>query len=295
MLGVHGVGGSNPPVPTIPFPSLGPISIDSPGERTGPMKRTDEALILLCNDDGCHREEILILFRRLRVLGRTVIVAPDQEKSASSLSLTLRRPLRVHRPKTDVWAVDGTPADCIYFALQKVLPRRPDLIVSGMNPGPNLGQQDVNYSGTVAAAIQGTFLGIPSFAVSLIADASGRFSLDFAAGVVQDIAGRILSAGLPEGVTLNVNIPPPPVRGSRLTRLGRKFYDPEVVEKTDPRGLSYYWIGTGTPSHDGEKGTDLEATEKKYISLTPLQPDRTCREALIRPSLIKLTRGLPSR
>ncbi len=294
MLGVHGVGGSNPPVPTIPFPLLGSISIDGPEERIGPMKRSDEPLILLCNDDGYHREGIQILFRRLRVLGRTVIVAPDEEKSASSFSLTLRRPLRVYRRKTDVWAVDGTPADCIYFAVQKVLPRRPDLIISGMNPGPNLGQQDANYSGTIAAAIQGTFLGIPSLAVSMIADTSGRFPLNFAAGVVREIADRILSTGLPEGLTLNVNIPPPPVRGTRLTRLGRKFYNPEVVEKTDPRGLSYYWIGTGTPSQDCEKGTDLEATRKKYISITPLQPDRTCREALKFRSLVQLTRGLSS-
>jgi 5'-nucleotidase len=257
------------------------------------MKRSEtEPLILLCNDDGYHREGIQILFRRLRALGRTVIVAPDQEKSASSLSLTLRRPLRVHRRKPDVWAVDGTPADCIYFALQKVLPRRPDLIVSGMNPGPNLGRQDVNYSGTVAAAIQGTFLGIPSIAVSMIADAAGRFPLAFAAGVVEEIAARILPTGLPEGVTLNVNIPPPPVRGVRLTKLGRKYYNPEVVEKTDPRGLSYYWIGTGTPSQDADKGTDLEATTRGYVSITPIQPDRTSREALKSRTLGRLARGL---
>jgi len=195
--------------------------------------------------------------------------------------------------KTRVWAVDGTPADCVYLAMQKVLPQRPHLLISGMNPGPNLGQQDVNYSGTVAAAIQGTFLGIPSLAVSLIADDTGRFPMEYAAGIVREIAEKILSAGLPEGVTLNINIPPPPVRGVRITKLGWKFYNPEVVEKKDPRGLSYFWIGTGQPTSNGEKGTDLLAVERQCISITPLHADRTCRSALNRASLKKLTKGLP--
>jgi 5'-nucleotidase len=126
-------------------------------------------LLLLCNDDGFFREEIRILHRRLRGLGHPVIVAPDRERSAASLAVTLRQPLRLQRHAPSVWSVDGTPADCIYFALRKVLPRRPDLLISGMNPGPNLGQQDVHYSGTVAAAIQGAFLGLRAMAVSISA------------------------------------------------------------------------------------------------------------------------------
>jgi len=257
------------------------------------MTKTAEPLILLCNDDGVHRESLQILFRRLRPLGRTAVVAPDREKSASSLALTLRQPLRLHRIKPWMWAVEGTPADCIYLALQKILPRRPDLLISGINPGPNLGCQDVHYSGTVAAALQGTFLGIPSLAVSMIADAAGRFPQEFAAGVVRDLARSLLASGLPDGVTLNVNIPPPPVRGVRLTELGRKFYNPEVIEKEDPRGLAYYWIGTGRPTRHGGKTADVLAVDRGYISITPLQADLTCRTAIGRSTLAVWKRNLP--
>lgn len=256
------------------------------------MARMPEALILLCNDDGFHREGIRLIFRRLRSLGQTAIVAPDRERSASSLALTLRQPLRLHRAKPWIWSVDGTPADCIYFALQKILPRRPDLIISGMNPGPNLGQTDTHYSGTVAAALQGTFFGVPSLAVSMIPDASGRFAMTDSAAVVERIAGRILERGLPDGVTLNINIPAPPHRGLKITRLGRKFYNPEVIEKKDPRGQAYYWIGTGVPSSDGEEGTDIRAVERGYISITPLQADLTYGRTDIRIPLRKLFQGL---
>ena len=136
--------------------------------------------ILLTNDDGFYRETIQILHRRLGSVGRTYVVAPDRERSACALAVTLRQPLRAQQIKPRAWAVEGTPVDCIYFALQKFLPRRPDLIISGMNPGPNLGQQDVHYSGTVAGAIQGSFHGIPSMAVSLLPNAEGRFDLNFA-------------------------------------------------------------------------------------------------------------------
>lgn len=258
------------------------------------MSGTFGPLILLCNDDGYHREGIQILLRRLRSLGRTVIVAPDRERSASSLALTLRQPLRLHRIKADVWSTDGTPADGVYFALQKVLPRRPDLLISGMNPGPNLGQADVHYSGTVAAALQGTFCGIPSMAVSLLPDSSGRFPLEPAVRIVRRIAERILSNGLPEGLTLNVNIPAPPLRGLRITRLGRKFYNPEVIEKKDPRGQEYYWIGTGIPAFEGGPDTDLWATDHRYLSITPLQADLTCAPAVRRDSFQKLWKGILS-
>ena len=261
--------------------------------RAGPLSRVARRpLILLTNDDGFYRETIQILYRRLGSLGRTYIVAPDREKSACSLAVTLRQPLRIHHVKPRIWAVEGTPVDCIYFALQKFLPRNPDLIISGMNPGPNLGQQDINYSGTVAGAIQGTFHGIPSISVSLLPDASGRFDLTSAAEIVKTIAADVLTMGLPAGTALNVNIPPRPIRGVKITRLGWKFYDPEIIEKTDPRNSSYFWIGTGTPRRVGDAGTDVTAAHAGYISLTPLHTDMTAPHALRSAKLRRLAKAL---
>ncbi len=257
-------------------------------------RRARRPLILLTNDDGFFHETIQVLYRRLQTLGRTYIVAPDREKSACSLAVTLRRPLRIHHLKPRIWAVEGTPVDCLYFAFQKLLPRRPDLVISGMNPGPNLGQQDINYSGTVAGALQGTFLGVPSVAVSLLPDAAGRFDLGFAAGVVRTIAADVLASGLPQGITLNVNIPPPPAKGVKVTRLGWKFYDPEIIEKTDPRNSSYFWIGTGTPRRVGDSDTDVMAAHAGYISLTPLHTDMTAHHALSSPKLRRLAKTLAS-
>ncbi|MBN1940523.1 MAG: 5'/3'-nucleotidase SurE [Candidatus Aminicenantes bacterium] len=256
------------------------------------MIRRDKPLILLSNDDGYHRESIRTLFRRLRPLGWTVIVAPDRERSASSLALTLRRPLRLHRAEPDIWTVDGTPADCIYFAFSKVLPRRPDLVVSGMNPGPNLGRLDAHYSGTVAAAFQGMFFGVPSMAVSMLPDASGRFYPKPAADIVYRIVQRILAGGFPSGITLNINIPAPPVRGIKRTVLGEKFYDREVIEKHDPRGQAYYWIGTGNPTSARTPGTDIWAAERRFVSVTPLQADSTVRTSTVRDAVGRLFRGL---
>ena len=261
-------------------------------KTTVKAKAARRPVILLTNDDGFYRETIQTLFRALRPLGTTYIVAPDQEKSACSLAVTLRRPLRAQRVKPRVWAVEGTPVDCIYFALDKFLPRRPELIVSGMNPGPNLGQQDINYSGTVAGALQGTFEGIPSIAVSLLADGKGRYDLKHAAGIVRMIAAEVLAHGLPAGTALNVNIPPRPLKGVKITRLGWKFYAPEIIEKTDPRNTSYYWIGTGTPRRVGDAGTDVMAAHDGYISLTPLHTDMTAPHALRSPKLRRLARSL---
>jgi 5'-nucleotidase len=263
--------------------------------KTSPKSaRARRPTILLTNDDGFYHETIQVLFRALRAVGTTYIVAPDRERSACSLAVTLRRPLRVQRVRPRVWAVEGTPVDCVYFALQKFLPRRPDLIVSGLNPGPNIGQQDIHYSGTVAGAIQGTFLGIPSVAVSLLPDATGRFDLRFAAGIVRTIAEDVLAQGLPAGTALNVNIPAPPVKGVKITRLGWKFYDPEIIEKTDPRNSSYFWIGTGTPRRVGDAGTDVMAAHDGYISLTPLHTDMTAPRALRSPRLRRLATVLRS-
>jgi len=249
-------------------------------------------LVLLTNDDGYFADGIQALARHLRTAAKTVIVAPDREKSATSLSLTLRRPLRVEKIKRDVFAVDGTPADCIYLALKMILPGSPGLIISGINRGPNLGQQDISYSGTVAAAIQGTFLGIPSVAVSAIPDVQGIFDFDLSAKFVSRLAMRILKKRLPAGLTLNINIPPPPIKGSRMTKLGEKRYDPEIVEKRDPRDNTYYWIGSGKPTPIGDRDSDVHAVSRSYISVTPLHTDLTDYAALSRPSWKRILQGL---
>jgi 5'/3'-nucleotidase len=249
-------------------------------------------LVLLTNDDGYFADGIQALARHLRAVARTCLVAPDREKSATSLSLTLRRPLRVEKIKREVFAVDGTPADCIYLALKMILSENPGLIISGINRGPNLGQQDISYSGTVAAAIQGTFLGIPSVAVSAMPNAGGHYDFDSAAEFVVRLARRVLKEGLPAGLTLNINIPPPPIRGSRMTELGEKRYDPEIVEKRDPRDNVYYWIGSGMPTPIGGRRSDVYAVSRGYISVTPLHTDLTDYDALRRSACKRILQGL---
>ena len=249
-------------------------------------------LILLTNDDGYFADGILALASHLKRAAETVVVAPDREKSATSLSLTLRRPLRVERIKKDVFAVDGTPADCIYLALKMILPRNPCLIISGINRGPNLGQQDISYSGTVAAAIQGTFLGIPSVAVSAVPNVQGEHDFDLSAEFIFKLAKRILKKRLPAGLTLNINIPAPPIQGARMTKLGEKRYDPEIVEKRDPRDNTYYWIGSGKPTPIGDRTSDVWAVARGYISVTPLHTDLTDYAALSNPSWKKIIQGL---
>lgn len=236
---------------------------------------TKKTLILLTNDDGVYAEGITALFQELQSLGQIFIIAPDQEKSASSLALTLHHPLRVKPIKKNILAVSGTPADCVYLAVQKFLPRLPDLLISGINHGPNLGQQDTSYSGTVAGAKQGAFLDIPSMAVSLMPDKDGNFSFRAAARVAHALAIRILEAPLSRGIYLNVNIPPPPWKGIKIADLGEKRYNPRVIEKEDPRGRLYYWIGTGNPKAIGDTDSDVMVIKEGYITVTPLQNDST--------------------
>lgn len=255
---------------------------------------TTKPLLLLTNDDGFFHEGIQALFRGLKDLGRLYIVAPDREKSASSMALSLRQPLRVQRIKSNIYGVEGTPADCIYLAMRKFLPRTPDLIVSGMNPGPNLGQQDVSYSGTVSAAIQGTFFQVPSLAVSLIADRDGNFHFREAAVFVRRVARFLLRHRLPEGITLNINIPPPPIRGVKLTKIGIKRYEPDIIEKKDPRGNSYYWIGRGNPKIVIDAASDVSASHQGFITITPLRIDLTDYEAMRLAVMKKLTKTLAS-
>ena len=248
-------------------------------------------LILVTNDDGYEAEGVVVLYNRLRDLGETYLVAPDREKSATSLALTLREPLRARRVGPTVFAVEGTPADCLYLAVEKLLPRRPDLVVSGINHGPNLGQQDVSYSGTVAGAVQGTYFGIPSLAVSALSDSRGIYPFELAADISRQISALLLAGPPVQGITLNLNVPPPPFQGLRLTKLGEKRYAPEIIQADDPRRRSYYWIGLGNPSPVGDGESDLEAIRRGYASLTPLHSDLTDYTALRDAAL----QGLASR
>ncbi len=234
-----------------------------------------DPILLLTNDDGFYSEGIEALFNRLGDLGQIFIVAPDQEQSATSLSLTLHHPLRIKTIKPNVFAISGTPADCIYLAVQKILPRTPDLIISGINHGPNLGQQDTSHSGTVAGAAQGTFLQIPSMAVSTMPDTSGIFNFKTAADFTHILAQHILKEGLPPGTMLNINVPPPPIKGIKLAKLGEKRYNPEIVVKKDPRNRTYYWIGTGHPKEIGDKDSDVMVFKEGFLTITPLHADKT--------------------
>ncbi len=248
-------------------------------------------LILLTNDDGFYSEGIEALSRQLKDMGEIYIVAPDRERSATSLSLTLHRPLRVKKIREKTFAVDGTPADCVYLALQKFLPRKPDLLISGINAGPNIGQQDVSYSGTVAAAIQGTFFQVQSLAISLLHDEKGRFHFDSASKIAHQAAKRLLQNKLPAGITLNINIPPPPFKGIKITKLGQRRYTPEIIEDKDPRKNSYYWIGTGSPRTIGDEESDVTAIRLGFISITPLHTDLTDFQALKLPALRNIFSG----
>ena len=196
--------------------------------------------------------------------------------------------MRVQKIKADVFAVDGTPADCIYLAFKKLLPRTPDIIISGINPGPNVGQQDISYSGTVSAAIQGTFFEVPSMAISAIADRDGDFHYWEIARFIMKTAIRVLGGGLPPGVTLNINIPPPPIKGAKITTVGQKRYVPEIIEKKDPRESAYYWLGRGSPTLIGGQNTDVQAAHQGFISITPLHTDMTDYGALTLPNFKSL-------
>jgi 5'-nucleotidase len=237
-------------------------------------------LILLTNDDGHFAEGIDSLSRHLKGQGEIHIIAPDRERSATSLALTLHHPLRIKKIGARIFAVDGTPADCVYLALQKLLPRKPSLLISGINRGPNLGQQDISYSGTVAGAIQGAFLQIPSLAVSLLPDKDHQYNFDFAAEIVSSMTRKLLKSKIPEKLVLNINIPPPPFQGIKIVKLGQKRYNPEIIEKQDPRKRTYYWIGTGNPKALGDKNSDVMVIKQGYITITPLHTDSTDHDAL---------------
>ena len=231
--------------------------------------------ILVTNDDGVHAPALAQLRQELSALGRVTIVVPDRDQSATSHSLTLHRPLRIHRHDEDRFSVDGTPTDCVLIAYYGLLDHRPDLVVSGINHGPNMGE-DVFYSGTVAAAIEGAMQGAPAIAVSLVT----RQPADFVepARFVARLAAEVLRRRMPGKQVLNVNLPHRPwaeIRGLRLTRLGTRVYRDSIVRKTDPRGRDYYWIGGQDPVWEPGEGTDFHAVQEGWISVTPMALDLT--------------------
>ncbi len=232
-------------------------------------------LILLSNDDGHARRGIRTLREALSAVGEVVIVAPELEQSASSHSLSLHRPLRLRRVEPTIFAVDGTPADCIYVALHhpKVLTRKPELVVSGMNHGLNLGQ-DVFYSGTVAAAREGALRGIPAMAAS----AAHGVDREQASRVVAELAKKLLASM--QKLLLNVNFPPRWTGEIRVTHVGTRMYEELVDVRRDPRGREYLWIGGSGVHHEPDPGSDTEAHDAGIASVTPLALDLTAHNAL---------------
>jgi 5'-nucleotidase len=226
--------------------------------------------ILVTNDDGITAPALYGLRHELADLGRVVIVAPDRDQSATSHSLTLHRPMRIESPETDVYAIDGTPTDCVVIAMHGLLDAPPDLVVSGVNRGPNMGD-DVFYSGTIAAAIEGALQGVPAVAVSLVA--SGMADFTYACQFTRRLVGTVVERGTPPKSVLNVNVPNRPaagIEGVRITRLGQRVYHDTLIERVDPRGRKYYWIGGDAPVWAPEPETDFLAVDQGFVSVTPL-------------------------
>jgi len=231
-------------------------------------------LILVTNDDGIHSPGLLTLADQMRRCGEVVVVAPDRERSAVGHSLTLHSPLRADLLRPGWFAVDGTPTDCVNLGIHGLLDRRPDLVVSGINRGGNLGD-DITYSGTVSAAMEATLMGVPAFAVSLAADRFLAEDFAEAARFAALLAGVILEKGLPPDTFLNVNVPPGFPPKVELTRQGKRRFNDAVIEKLDPRGRKYYWIGGGELGFENDPGTDFHAVHAGFISVTPLHLDLT--------------------
>jgi 5'-nucleotidase len=228
--------------------------------------------ILVTNDDGVYSEGIKLLARALEPLGEVVVVAPDREQSAMGHALTLHRPLRLRELGDRTYSVDGTPTDCVNLGLLWLLKDSPpDLVVSGINFGLNLGD-DVTYSGTVSATFEGTLMGIPSVAFSQ--EVAKSFSFERGAEFAGRLVEVLLRNELPEDLLLNVNFPAGEHRGVRLTKLGRRRYKQSVVQKLDPHGREYFWIA-GTPEWEKSEGSDQDAVSEGYVSITPLHLDLT--------------------
>jgi 5'-nucleotidase len=239
---------------------------------------------LVTNDDGYLAPGIASMARALGQIGEVVVVAPDREQSATSHSLTLRHPLRVRRVEEGWHHVDGTPTDCVMLAVYKVLDGHPDYVFSGVNHGANMGE-DVSYSGTVSAAMEGTLLGIPSVAISLVRG-NEKWLRGYEA-VVERLARKIVTAPreslFPAGTMLNINLPDidaPNVKGVRITTLGKRVYNDPVMSDTDPHGKIYHWIGGGQPVWEGPEESDFHAVDEGFVSITPIHLDLTNRKLI---------------
>jgi 5'/3'-nucleotidase len=236
--------------------------------------------ILVSNDDGYFSPGIMLLAEGLRKLGEVTVVAPERDRSGASNSLTLDRPLTVRRAPNGFFSVNGTPTDCVHLAVTGLLDFMPDVVVSGINLGANMGD-DTIYSGTVAAAAEGYLLGIPSLAVSL-ADKEGKH-FDSAVGVALELVERLHRQPPGEPVLLNVNVPDvatAALRGMEVTRLGRRHKAEPVVKIHTPRGENAYWIGPAGGAADAGPGTDFHAVEQQRVSITPLRMDLTASAQL---------------
>ena len=236
--------------------------------------------ILLSNDDGCHAEGLRCLAGALKAFAAVTVVAPDRNRSGASNSLTLDAPLRLHQEEPGVMCVDGTPTDCVHLAVTGLLDEAPDMVVSGINAGANLGD-DVLYSGTVAAAMEGRFLGFPAVAVSLVLDSGRHYAT--AARFTCELVQRLVSHPLPADTILNVNVPDLPwseIRGVEATRLGHRHRSEPVMKLTDPRGRPIYWVGPPGAEQDAGPGTDFNALRRGCISVTPIQIDLTRHVAI---------------
>ncbi|MGI0115991.1 5'/3'-nucleotidase SurE [Zooshikella sp. RANM57] len=230
---------------------------------------------LLANDDGVFAPGLMALYETVSQIGQCDVVAPDQDRSGASSALTLDKPLRPTRLANGFISLNGTPTDCVHLGINGLLPQEPDMVVSGINLGANLGD-DVLYSGTVAAALEGRFLATPAIAVSLCSRSAAN--LKTAAHVVQQLVSNIEALILPPRSILNVNVPDCPwseIKGIQLTRLGHRARAAKPVKQTDPRGKEGYWISVVGKGEDAGEGTDFHAVKAGYVSVTPLQIDKT--------------------
>lgn len=231
------------------------------------------ALILISNDDGIEAEGIKILREAVDYLGRTIIFAPMSERSGSSHSFTIHTSIRVKKLNKDKYATNGTPTDCILYSVKGILDKKPDIILAGINQGANLGE-DVSYSGTVAIAMEGTLLGIPSVAFSQVGYRKS-FNKEFAKKIVKDITQLVLKERLPEGVFLNVNLPPEPNGKIKITKLGNRVYRDKIIKVGEDKEGVIYSIGGDSPTWIPEEGSDFNAIEEGFVSITPIHMEYT--------------------
>jgi len=236
--------------------------------------------ILLSNDDGYQADGIICLYQALSEIADVTVVAPDRNRSGASNSLTLDNPIRAHKHNNGFTSVDGTPTDCVHLAITGLLNTEPDMVIAGINAGANMGD-DVIYSGTVAAAVEGRFLGLPAIAVSLMGESLQHYQT--AARVIKSMVEKLPLDPLPKNTILNVNVPDVPwaeIQGILGTRLGSRHRSEPVVKYNDPRGRPMYWVGPVGAEQDAGPGTDFHAVANNHISVTPLQVDLTHHDSV---------------